>query len=62
MKCLQISLTPGFLEESWFHIPVSLFNLLQYIALVEVYEDSDISLKMMGVFQESFQMTRNILL
>lgn len=40
----------GLAEDSWVLLAASAFNLLQYIALVEVYKDSDVSLKMKGIF------------
>lgn len=37
---LQIALMSGLMENSWILISASAFNLLQYVVLVEVYEEN----------------------
>lgn len=40
-----------FLEDHWFLSVASASNLLQCIDLAEVHEDSDVSLKIEGIFE-----------
>lgn len=37
---LRISLMCGLIEDSWIFISASAFNLLQYVVLVEIYEQN----------------------
>lgn len=43
---MPTSLTSGLLGDDRFPISASIVNLLQYMAFIEVYEDSDASLRM----------------
>lgn len=36
-------LMPGFIEVNWIFISASAFNLMQYVVLVEVYEEEQAS-------------------